>query len=198
MIFPRETLRAALFLCLAPLLASCSTAPPPGVTPVDGFAIDRYLGTWYEVARLDHRFERGLVAVTARYARREDGGVDVVNRGWDTREGAWDEADGKAYFTGDPHTAALKVSFFGPFYGGYVVLALDRDAPDYGYALVSGPSRDYLWVLSRTPSLPEDRYRALVTMAGDLGYPVERLLRVDQSRNMGTEAASNPTASPIP
>lgn len=164
-------------------LAACSTAPPEGVRPVTGFELERYLGTWYEVARLDHRFERGLEAVTAHYALRDDGGVAVTNRGWDTAAGAWDEAQGKAFFTGDPATASLKVSFFGPFYGGYHVLALDEAAPDYGYALVSGPDRSYLWLLARAPTLPEPVYQDLVGRAGALGYPVDELIRVDQSRH---------------
>lgn len=164
-------------------LAGCSLAPPEGTAPVTGFEPDRYLGTWYEVARLDHRFERGLEAVTAEYGRREDGGLSVVNRGWDTDEDAWEEARGKAYFQGDPDTASLKVSFFGPFYGGYHVLALDRSASDYGYALVSGPNRDYLWILSRTPVLPAETLERLVERARSLDFPVEELVIVDQSRN---------------
>lgn len=166
---------------LVVILAGCSVAPPEGVQPVTGFDIDRYLGTWHEVARLDHRFERGLVAVTAEYQRRDDGGVDVVNRGFDTEAGQWNEANGRAYFIGDSDTASLKVSFFGPFYGGYHVLALDNAAPDYGYALVAGPSRDYLWVLARAPDLSPDTYDQLVAQARSLGFPVDTLIRVDQN-----------------
>jgi len=167
------------------LLAGCSMEPPEGVSPVTGFELDRYLGTWYEVARLDHRFERGLTDVTARYGLREDGGVAVTNRGWDTDDGAWDEVTGKAYFTGAEDTASLKVSFFGPFYGGYHVMALDEDAEDYAFAMISGPSREYLWILSRTPTLPEPVFASLVAQAEAAGFPVEELIRVDQSRNAG-------------
>ncbi len=125
---------------LALLLAGC-TGVPEGVQPVRGFDPERYLGTWHEIARLDHSFERGLVQVTATYAKREDGGIDVLNRGHDPVKGAWKEAKGRAYFIAEPDLASLKVSFFGPFYGGYHVFALD---PDYGWALISGPTREYM------------------------------------------------------
>lgn len=144
-----------------------------------GFELDRYLGTWHEVARLDHRFERGLVAVTADYAVREQGGVTVINRGFDVDDGEWSVAEGKAYFIGDEDTGSLKVSFFGPFYGGYHILALDEAAPDYRYALVAGPNRGYLWMLARDPELPEADYERLVGLADELGFPVNELIRVD-------------------
>lgn len=176
-----------LFLSAAiPILtAGCTLGPPEGVTPVDDFEVERYLGTWYEVARLDHPFERGLVAVTAEYALRDDGGVSVVNSGYDLDAGEWDVADGKAYFTGERDVASLKVSFFGPFYGGYHVLALDRAAPDYGYALVAGPNRDYLWLLARSPRLPDPTYDRLVGQAAGLGFPVDELIRVDPAPPAG-------------
>jgi apolipoprotein D and lipocalin family protein len=125
--------------------------PPKGVQPINNFDASRYLGKWYEVARLENRFERGLERVTATYGQRSDGGI-MVNRGYDPRKQKWSESEGKAYFTAAPTTAALKVSFFGPFYGGYNVIALDSQ---YQYALVSGPDRGYLWILSRTPTIPE-------------------------------------------
>ena len=160
-------------------LSACTTMPPEGITPVTGFELDRYLGTWHEIARLDHRFERGLVAVTAEYALRDDGGVSVTNRGFDTEDGEWTVAEGRAYFAGEESTGSLKVSFFGPFFAGYHVLSLDEDAPDYRYALVSGPNRNYLWLLSREPILnPADRDR-LVALAAELGFPVEELIEVD-------------------
>ena len=162
---------AALLLALA----GC-TSPPKGVTPVTGFDLDRYLGRWYEIARLDHPFERGLEQVTATYTRRDDGGVKVLNRGYDPAAGSWREAEGRAYFVGEPSVGHLKVSFFGPFYGGYVVVALDQE--EYGYALVSGPDRSYLWILARAPELePETRDR-LVAEARRLGYPVDELIWV--------------------
>lgn len=169
-----KTLAASLGAMLS---VSCSTAPPKNVTVVEGFEADRYLGRWYEIARLDHRFERGLDHVTATYSKRDDGGLKVVNRGYQPDKDRWKESTGKAYFTGSPQRAALKVSFFGPFYGGYNVIALD---PDYRYALVCGPNRHYLWILSRTPQLEESVKQALTAQARQAGFPVESLIWVKQ------------------
>lgn len=115
-----------LSLLLSSLLSlSCSVSPPAGVKPVDHFTVDRYLGTWYEIARLDHTFERGLSHVTARYALQPDGSLQVINTGYSAAKQRWRQSIGKARFLGSPQTASLKVSFFGPFYGGYHVIALD-------------------------------------------------------------------------
>ena len=131
------------------LLAGC-IGVPEGIEPVTDFDVQRYLGTWYEIARLDHRFERGLDAVTATYESRDDGGLDVINRGYDTDSGDWRDARGRAYFVDDSDTAHLKVSFFGPFYASYVVFDLDKG---YDYALVTGKDRSYFWLLARSPPL---------------------------------------------
>ncbi|PKH22423.1 hypothetical protein CIG19_14080 [Enterobacterales bacterium CwR94] len=156
---------------------ACSTTPPKGVTVVDNFDSQRYLGTWYEIARLDHSFERGLQQVTATYSEREDGGIRVINRGFDADKQRWKESEGKAYFTGEPTRGALKVSFFGPFYGGYNVIALDSD---YRYALVVGPTRHYMWILSRTPQLSRDVTDKLVAKARENGFPTDALIWVQQ------------------
>lgn len=161
------------------LLAAC-TGLPDGTRAVTGFELERYLGTWYEIARLDHSFERDLSNVTATYSRRDDGGVRVVNRGYNEDDQEWDEAVGKAYFIDSPDEGRLKVSFFGPFYGGYNVLELDRD--DYGYALVAGPNRKYLWILARDPALPEATVDALVERARTLEFPVDELIFVEHDR----------------
>lgn len=160
----------AFFACL---LAGCATAPPKGVEVVENFDLTRYLGTWHEIARLDHSFERGLTSVTAEYSMREDGGVRVLNRGYSLPKKKWKQAEGRAYFTGDPKTGALKVSFFRPFYGGYNIIEL---AGDYSYALVAGPTREYLWILARTPELPNITLEMLVTKARVLGFPAEELI----------------------
>lgn len=166
-----------LLLCLSCcLLTACSVAPE-GVQPVTGFQVERYLGRWHEIARLDHRFERGLEQVTADYSLNTDGTLRVVNRGLDVKEGRWREAVGRARFTGASTTGQLEVSFFGPFYGGYNIIALD---PDYQHVLVSGPSRDYLWILARTPTLAPEVYARLSAQAEALGFPVTELLRVPQ------------------
>lgn len=162
-------------LASALALAGC-TGIPKGVTPVRGFQLDRYLGTWYEIARLDHSFEEGLTNVTATYQRRADGGVGVLNRGFDPARKTWREASGRAYFLGDTGTASLKVSFFGPFYGGYHVMALDND---YRWAMISGPSRKYFWILARTPELPGGIMNNLLHTARQSGFDLEGLIRVN-------------------
>ncbi|PKA31918.1 hypothetical protein CWR41_19340 [Cedecea lapagei] len=157
------------------LVACKSPTPPKGVKPVSDFNASRYLGKWYEIARLENRFEKGMEQVTATYGLRSDGGISVLNRGYDPIKNRWKESEGKAYFTGAPTTAALKVSFFGPFYGGYNVIKLDKD---YQHALVSGPNRDYLWILSRSTTLPETVKQDFLATARELGFPVEQLVWV--------------------
>ena len=153
------------------------TGVPSEVTPVTGFEINRYLGTWFEIARLDHSFERGLSEVTAEYSLREGGGVRVLNRGYDAEDKEWREAEGKAFFIEDPGTAMLKVSFFGPFYGGYNVIDLDKD--NYEWALVAGPNRAYLWILARSPEIDPSVYKRLLKKADSLGFPINKLIWVD-------------------
>lgn len=169
----------ALLASLFMLAACASTQPPPGITAVTPFQLQRYLGRWYELARLDHRFERGMTDVSASYQLQPDGSVRVVNRGFDTAAGQWREAIGKALFTGTPTTASLKVSFFGPFYGGYHVAALD---PDYAWALVVGPDRSYCWILARTPQLEPAQREAIVARARALDIDSSALIWVSQDR----------------
>lgn len=158
-------------------LAGCTTIPE-NVEPVGDFDLQRYLGQWYEIARLDHSFERGLSRVTATYSLREDGGVRVINRGYSAEKQQWKEAEGKAYFVRSTDVGYLKVSFFGPFYGAYVILDLDHTR--YQYALVSGPNKSYLWILARTPTLEPALIERLVAKASALGYDTEQLIFVDQ------------------
>ncbi|MBU2980156.1 lipocalin family protein [Alteromonas sp. C1M14] len=160
------------------LLASC-TSVPDGVKPVENFDADRYLGNWYEIARLPHSFEEGLSNVTATYTLRDDGGINVLNKGFNDESGEWEEAEGKAYFVENPSIGYLKVSFFGPFYASYVVVSVDES---YRYALVSGPDRSYLWVLSRTKTLAPDTLDSLVDKAEALGYDVSQLIYVNQDK----------------
>lgn len=163
----------ALFLLL---LGGCVSLPD-NVHPVGDFRLERYLGTWYEVARLDHSFERGLSRVTAEYSLREDGGVRVVNRGYSARDGKWKQAEGRAYFVRDPQTGFLKVSFFGPFYGSYVIFELDHE--NYGYAVVSGPDSSYLWILAREPVMDVSLKQDLVTRAAARGFKTEEIIFVE-------------------
>ena len=170
-----KKLMTALFITGVLLLQACSQLPE-NIEPVTDFDVNRYLGTWYEIARLDHSFERGLQQVTAEYSLRDDGGIKVVNRGFDTQKQEWDEAIGKAYFVGDKDVGQLKVSFFGPFYGGYNIIALDEA---YQYAMVCGPDRSYLWILARTPDLDQSIVEDLVKAAGGLGFATQELIYVD-------------------
>lgn len=160
------------------LVVACSSpTPPPGVTVVNQFDAQRFMGKWYEIARFDHRFEEGLQRVTATYSKMDDGGIQVINRGYNPDRGMWQQTIGKAYFTGAPTRAALKVSFFGPFYGGYNVIALDRE---YRHALVCGPDRDYLWILSRTPTLSKEMKEQMLNVATRQGFDVTKLIWVEQ------------------
>lgn len=168
--------RRTRLLCLLMLLLGGCTGAPQGVSPVTGFELERYLGTWYEIARLDHRFERGLTNVMATYSLREGGGISVVNRGYDPEVEEWQEAQGKAYFLDDETVGMLEVSFFGPFYGGYNIIALDFE--DYAWSMVAGPDRSYLWILARSPKLPDATLERLIAEARALDFPVEGLIRV--------------------
>ena len=149
---------------------------PDGVRPVSDFELERYLGAWYEIARLDHSFERGLSSVTAQYSKREDGGIDVLNRGYDREAGEWSEAKGKAYFVESDDIGHLKVSFFGPFYSAYGVFELDEN---YQHAWVAGHDRDYLWLLARSPSPDPKMVERFVKRAAELGYDTGELIFVD-------------------
>jgi apolipoprotein D and lipocalin family protein len=157
------------------VLGGC-VGKPANVEPVANFQLDRYLGRWYEVARLDHSFERGLSKVSAEYSLRDDGGVRVINRGYDAEKGEWKEAEGKAYFVQTPDTGYLKVSFFGPFYGSYVVFALDQE--NYQYTMISGPDTDYLWILARQPVLDDGIKTTLIEKAKSLGFATDQLIFV--------------------
>ncbi|WP_346795411.1 lipocalin family protein [Halomonas sp. Bachu 37] len=165
-----------LFPLFGSLLTGCAGIPD-GARAVNDFELDRYLGQWYEIARLDHSFERDLDCVTASYSLRDDDVIRVINRGYNLEKQEWNEAEGKAYFIDSENEGRLKVSFFGPFYGGYNVLELDDG---YQWALVSGPSRDYLWILSRTPRLDPSVDKRLREQAARLDFPVEELIEVEQ------------------
>ncbi|MDD4019035.1 MAG: lipocalin family protein [Kiritimatiellae bacterium] len=164
-------------LALLALLMTGCVGIPKNVKPVDHFKADKYLGKWYEIARLDHSFERGLTRVSAEYSLRDDGGIRVLNRGYSAGEGVWKEAEGKAYFVKGRDLGYLKVSFFGPFYGSYVVFELDR--LNYQYSLVCGPNKSYLWILARGPKMDDSIKAALVAKASALGFDTSKLIFVD-------------------
>lgn len=157
-------------------ISSCSMMPKNSKA-VNNFTIGNYLGKWYEVARLENRFERNMTHTTANYTLRNDGKVKVVNSGFDTLKNKQKQAVGKAKFRGAADVAALKVSFFGPFYAGYNVLALDEN---YKYALVAGGSLKYLWILSREKTIPENVKEKYLEIARSVGYDTEALIWVKQ------------------
>jgi len=165
-----------ILIVLVLFLTGC-VGIPENVKPVDNFKLDKYLGKWYEIARLDHRFERGLSRITADYSLRDEGGVRVLNRGYSAKENEWKEAEGKAYFVKGTDQGYLKVSFFGPFYGSYVVFELDHE--NYQYSLVCGPDKSYLWILSRTPEMKMDAKDKLLAKASALGFDTSKLIFVD-------------------
>jgi apolipoprotein D and lipocalin family protein len=171
--------KAALLFASLLTLSAC-TGKPDGVVAVTDFELDRYLGKWYEIARLDHSFERGLSNITAEYSLRDDGGVKVINSGFSIEDNEWQQAEGKAYFVNEADTGHLKVSFFGPFYGSYIVFELDKK--DYQYAFVSGPDTSYLWLLSRKPQLDAKVTEQFVKHSQELGFDTSKLIYVEHDK----------------
>ncbi|CDG84026.1 lipocalin family protein [Janthinobacterium agaricidamnosum] len=161
-------------LCLMALLLCGCVGRPDNIYPVGQFDTSRYLGKWYEIARLDHSFEKGLSKVTAEYSLRSDGGLKVVNRGYQAADSVWKESIGKAYFVDKLDEGYLKVSFFGPFYGSYIVF--DLEPHDYRYSMVSGPDKSYFWLLSRTPTMDPATQKRLLDKARALGFDTAKLI----------------------
>jgi lipocalin len=168
-----------LFLPVSMFLnGGCQTENKPKMNTetVKELDLNRYLGTWYEIARFDHRFERGLVGATATYSMRDDGKIKVINQGYEnTLDGKLSVAEGKAKLTGDP--GKLKVSFFWIFYGDYFILELDND---YQWALIGSSSDKYLWILSRTPQLDDQTKGLILKKAEKRGYDTSKLIWVEQ------------------
>lgn len=167
-----------LAACMA-VFQSCASIPDRAKA-VENFEIERYMGTWYEMARLDFSFERNLDNVSAQYRLKKNGDVQVLNSGYNAKKRKWKKAEGVAKFRGDSSVAEMKVSFFGPFYAGYNVLAVDQD---YQYALVAGRNLDYLWVLSRTKQLPESVKAKYLNIATSVGYDTSKLIWVTHDRS---------------
>jgi apolipoprotein D and lipocalin family protein len=155
-------------------LYSCATIPN-GAVAVKPFVKERYLGKWYEIARLDFKYERDLNNTTAEYSLNENGTIKVYNQGYNTKKDKWDHAVGKAKFVGEETIAMLKVSFFGPFYSGYNVIAIDDE---YRYALIAGVSLKYLWILSRETNIPVEIKDKYLRIAEEIGYNTADLIWV--------------------
>lgn len=150
---------------------------PKTAKAITNFDLERYLGKWYEIARIDFIHERNLHETSAEYSLNEDGTVKVVNSGYNIDKDKWEEATGKAQFVKDKNEGMLKVSFFGPFYSGYNVLAVDEE---YKYALVGGETPDYLWILSREKSLTQEVKEQFLDLADSYGYNTSKLIWVKQ------------------
>lgn len=169
-----------ILVLLTSLLLSACMGVPDNVKVVQSVNASQYLGTWYEIARLDQSFERGLEKISATYSLKADGGIKVLNRGFNVAKNEWKEAEGKAYFVDAPNadktnTGKLKVSFFGPFYGAYNIIALDAN---YQHVMICGPDKSYLWILSRTPQLAESIKQELIAQAKALGFATDKLIFV--------------------
>ena len=174
-----------LLFIIIPFITAACTGKPDGIVAVKEFELDRYLGTWYEIARLDHSFERGLNNITAEYSLRDDGGVKVINRGFSREDNDWQQAEGKAYFVNQTDNGHLKVSFFGPFYGSYIVFELDKK--DYQYAFVSGPDTSYLWLLARTPQVNLEIIDRFKKRSREFGFDTNKLIFVEHDLSKKTK-----------
>jgi len=170
-----------LSLLILSLLMTGCLGMPDKVSPVQNFEAERYLGTWYEIARLDHSFERGLERITATYTERDDGGISVLNRGYSIEDQSWSEAEGKAYFVNSDQEGYLKVSFFGPFYGSYVIFELDEA---YQHAFISGPDTSYLWLLARTPTVDPSVIDLFKRKAKASGFDTSELIFVSHGNQL--------------
>lgn len=162
-----------LMAFFASLFAGCESAPKVDNSTVKSVDLNRYVGSWYEIARFDHTFERGLSYAMAKYTLRDDGKIDVLNTG--IKDGRAKDAEGIAKTTGVP--GLLRVSFFGPFFGDYRIMMLDED---YQYVLVGGSNHKYLWILSRTPQLKESTRTLILAEAERRGYDTQKLIWVKQ------------------
>ncbi|MDN3694379.1 lipocalin family protein [Chryseobacterium tructae] len=158
---------------------SYSVGIPRGAVAVQNFDVKKYLGRWYEIARFDYRFEKNMDNVTAEYSENPDGTVHVKNKGYDYTKKLWQESIGEAKFVKDKTEARLKVSFFKPIWAGYNVIDIDED---YQYALVAGSSLKYLWILSRTTSLPESIRQRFIEKAQKIGYNTDKLIWVKHNQ----------------
>lgn len=161
-------------------LSACTINPPKNIVPVENFQLNNYLGKWYEIARLDHSFERELSNVSANYRLLQNGDIEVINRGYDADKKKWRDVTGLAKSIGKTTQGSLKVSFFWPFFGGYHIAALDKQ--DYSWAIVVGPSREYLWILARDRNLPFELRDQLIKKIRQLDIDTSQLIWVAQDR----------------
>jgi apolipoprotein D and lipocalin family protein len=172
----KKPLMSLFALSMVVSMSSCVSIPK-GASAVRNFEKGKYLGKWYEIARFDFAFEKNLKNTTAEYSLLQNGYIGVKNSGFNYVRNIWQVAKGKARFRGSDAIGEIEVSFFGPFYAAYNVIALDGD---YSYALVAGSSRAYLWILSRDKRIPDDIKEKYMRIAGELGYDLTQLIWVEQ------------------
>ncbi|KOP39173.1 lipocalin [Flavobacterium sp. WLB] len=165
---------------IAFVLYSCGSTIPKKAAAVTNFDKAKYLGKWFEIARLDYKWERNLDNVTAEYSLNDNGTIRVDNKGYDVKKDRWEESIGKAKFVKKDNVGMLKVSFFGPFYSGYNVIAVDSD---YKYALVAGESLKYMWILSRETTMPESIKADFLIKAQEIGYNISDLVWVNHDKS---------------
>ena len=168
--------RNLLLFFLPVLLCSC-LGMPKGIKPVNHFDVGSYMGQWYEIARMENSFEKGLDHVTANYSLNDDNGVRVINQGYSEDQGEIKTANGTAKFVESQDIGYLKVSFFKPFYSSYVIFKLD---PNYQYAYVAGYNKKYLWLLSRTPTVSDEVLKDFYKAAKTNGYDTSKIIKVNQ------------------
>lgn len=162
-------------------LTACSHAKENAPQVVSKVDLERYLGTWYEIARLPLRVQEGCHATTATYTKREDGRIGVLNKCYkDSFNGPLKEAEGVAWVVDEQTNAKLKVQFFWPFSGDYWILGLDQE--DYQWALVGSPDRENMWILSRTPTISPERKALILSIARRKGFDVEALIYTPQPK----------------
>ncbi|MCC6524703.1 MAG: lipocalin family protein [Polyangiaceae bacterium] len=167
----------------------------PELPTVPEVSLERYLGTWYEIASFPTRFQRGCAATTATYSLRDDGEIDVLNRCRDgSPEGEERSSEGRARVVDEATRAKLEVSFFRPFWGDYWIIDLDAD---YRFAVVGHPSRDYLWILSRAPELDPATYDGILKRLRGLGYETERLVRTEHAAPARAVRLAAPGSAPV-
>jgi apolipoprotein D and lipocalin family protein len=160
-------------------LYSCGSTIPQNAKAVTNFDKSKYLGKWYEIARLDFKYEKGLNNVTAEYSLNDNGTIRVDNKGYNVKKDKWEESIGKAKFVKKDNIGMLKVSFFGPFYAGYNVIAVEDN---YKYALVAGESLKYLWILSRETTIPESVKADFLIKAREIGYEISDLVWTEHNK----------------
>lgn len=166
-----------IILLMLPLFQACSTQQPP-LEVVKKVDIEQYTGTWYEIARLPNRFEKGLKCVTATYKMREDGKITVINKGHKIdNPQETKQVQGWAKIPNPEVPGKIKVTFFWPFFGKYWIIDLDEN---YQHALVGAPSREYLWILSRTKEMKETTYNNIIKTADEKGFDTSRMIFTEQ------------------